>query len=79
MASNPLHHTQPAHLQVLRVFMKMLDDVSTLTMRPPAHVQKTMWSNFLQDIGVGYDREHQLEVQNAQRFIVACIRYDIPT
>jgi hypothetical protein len=79
MASNPLHHDQPTYLYILRMYMKMLDAASTLTMRPDAGVQSTMWKEFLEDIGVGYDRCNRLEVQDAQRFMIACIRHGIPT
>jgi hypothetical protein len=66
-------------MRVISLYMNMLDDVSTSTMRPPAHEQNLMWYNFLLDIGAGYNRDHQLEVQNPQRFLVACLRYGIPT
>lgn len=79
MDSNPLHHGSPACMRVISVYMDMLDGVSTSIMRPPAQQQNLMWYNFLLNIGAGYNRDHQLEVQNPQRFLVACLRYDIPT
>lgn len=79
MASNPLHHDQPAYRYVLHMYMNMLDAVGTSTKRPDASTQNHMWNMFLKDLGIGYDQHHRLEVQDAQRFLVACLRHGIPT
>ena len=78
MASSPLYHDQPAYLHILHMYMKILDDVGTAASRPDAAAQSIMWNEFIKDIGLGYNRFHQLEVQNAQRYLVACLRYNIP-
>ena len=79
MASNPLHHDQPAYLHVLRMYMSMLDAVGVNTQYPSATQQLHMWRDFMEDIGAGYNQHHQLEVKDTQRFLVACLRYNIPT
>lgn len=79
MASNTLHHDQPAYLHVLRMYMSMLDAAGVNTQYPSTQEQQNMWSKFLEDIGAGYNTHHQLEVKDTQRFLVACLRYNIPT
>ncbi len=63
---------------IVRVYMNMLDDASARGRRPIGEQQMAMWNMFLESIGVGYNTRHQLQVQDAQKYLVACLRYNIP-
>jgi hypothetical protein len=78
MDSNIIYSHNPAYVCIMRAYMDMLDDASTPTWRPPGDEHKAMWNMFLESIGVGYNVHHQLQVQDAQKYLVACLRYSIP-
>lgn len=79
MDSNIIYSHQPAYMCIVRVYMNMLDDASAHGRRPIGEQQMTMWNMFLESIGVGYNAHHQLQVQDAQKYLVACLRYNIHT
>jgi len=77
MDSDIIYSHSAAYMCIVRVYMDMLDAESTSTWRPPGDHQMAMWNMFLESIGVGYNTHHQLQVQDAQKYMVACLRYNI--